>query len=461
MSGKKRYTSWGRYPHVEHKRVENIQWRNELPDVDQFEAPVLPFGYGRSYGDSCLNENGILLDTTALNQFIAFDKDSGIIRCEAGVSIEQILELVVPHGWFVPVSPGTKYVSVAGALANDVHGKNHHLAGTFGCHVTCFELVRSDGEVLVCSPTENEDYFRATIGGLGLTGLITWVEFRLKKIPTAFITMESIRFRNMDEFFEINAASEYSPYTVSWVDCLATGTALGRGLFSRGDFYDPPLGSDRKLGAGLPLQIPFDFPSQVVNTFTVRLFNALYYNKQLKKHTETVTHYNPFFYPLDVVTDWYRGYGKMGFVQYQFVIPYKHSLEPIKEIFRRIAASKQGSPLVVFKTFGEMKSPGILSFPRPGVTLAMDFAFRGEKTLHLLDELDEIVFGNGGALYPAKDARMSPQHFRMSYPDWETFAQYIDPKFSSSFWRRVTSEHQTRINYAQNSHHRREFSYSS
>lgn len=461
MSGKKRYTSWGRYPQVKAKRVEHIQWRTDLPDLGKFEAPVLPFGYGRSYGDSCLNEDGVLLDITGLNQFMAFDRENGILRCEAGVSVEQILELIVPYGWFVPVSPGTKYVTVAGALANDVHGKNHHVAGTFGCHVTRFELVRSDGEVLICSPTENEDYFRATIGGLGLTGLITWVEFRLKKIPTPFIQMESIKFRNLDEFFEITAESEGSPYTVSWVDCLATGDALGRGLFSRGGFYDPPLGSDRKLGTSVPLAVPFDFPSQMVNTFTVRLFNELYYNKQLKKHTEAVTHYNPFFYPLDAITDWYRGYGKKGFLQYQFVMPYKQSLEPIREIFRRIAHSQQGSPLVVFKTFGDMQSPGMLSFPRPGVTLAMDFAFRGEKTLRLLDELDEIVFASGGALYPAKDARMSPLHFRMSYPNWETFAGYTDPKFSSSFWRRVTADHQTRIDHAQNSHHRREFSYSS
>lgn len=460
MSGKKRYTSWGRYPHAEHKQVETFRWRNDLPDLNTFEASVLPFGYGRSYGDSCLNEDGILLDVTNLNHLIAFDKVNGVIRCEAGVSIEQILKVIIPHGWFVPVSPGTKYVSVGGAIANDVHGKNHHAAGTFGCHVTCFELVRSTGETLLCSPTENPEFFAATIGGLGLTGLITWAEFTLKKIPTPFVKVENIQFSNLDEFFAVNAESQAYPYTVSWVDCLATGESLGRGVFSRGDFYDPPLGIDRKIGEQIKPRVPFDLPWQLVNTMTVKIFNALYYNKQIQKRTEGITHYNPFFYPLDVITDWYHVYGKKGFLQHQFVMPYEESLEPIREIFRRIAHSKQGSPLVVFKTFGDVKSPGMLSFPRPGVTLAMDFAFRGKKTLKLLDELDNIVFANGGALYPAKDARMTPEHFRMSYPNWEEFAKYVDPKFSSSFWRRVTAD-QTGLNHAQNDYRRREFSYSS
>jgi FAD/FMN-containing dehydrogenase len=415
-----------------------IRWRDDLPDFSAIEGTVLPFGYGRSYGDSCLNNGGTLLDTTGLNQFIAFDAENGIIRCEAGVMLADILDVIVPRGWFLPVTPGTKYVSVAGAIANDVHGKNHHVAGTFGCHVTQFELLRSDGSRRICSPTENPDFFRATIGGLGLTGVILWAEFRLKKIPTPLIAQENIRFGSLDEFFDISAESEERgfEYTVSWVDCTAEGKDLGRGHFTRGNFYDPPLGVSKLPKPLPPIPVPIDAPTFLINTLTVKAFNNLYYHRQPWRMTHRIVHYNSFFYPLDTLTDWYRGYGKAGFLQYQFVMPY-HDIEPIREVFRRIAHSGQGSPLVVFKIFGDIRSPGILSFPRPGVTLALDFAFRGDKTLHLLDELDQIVMGCGGALYPAKDARMSPQAFRASYPNWEEFMDYVDPKFSSSFWRRV------------------------
>jgi FAD/FMN-containing dehydrogenase len=402
---------------------------------------VLPFGYGRSYGDSCLNEDGTLIDTTGLSQFISFDEETGLLRCEAGVSMAEILELLAPRGWFLPVSPGTKFVSVAGAIANDVHGKNHHVAGTFGRHVTQLELMRSDGSRLICSLHENADLFRATIGGMGLTGVILWAEFGLKRIPTPLIDQENIRFDNLTEFFDIAHESEdlgYE-YTVSWVDCLAQGDALGRGHFTRGNFYDPPLGLEKTPRPLPALPIPLDFPAFLVNTMTVKAFNTLYYHRQPWKMAHHVVHYNPFFYPLDVLTDWYRVYGKKGFVQYQFVVPYERGqYDHVREIFERIARSGQGSPLVVFKTFGDLESPGMLSFPRKGVTLALDFAFRGEKTLKLLDELDEIVFANGGALYPAKDARMSAEGFAQSFPNWRAFEQYIDPKFSSSFWRRVT-----------------------
>ncbi|MFP4321276.1 MAG: FAD-dependent oxidoreductase [Anaerolineales bacterium] len=437
--GTKRYSSWGRYPAAAHKHVESIRWRHDLPDLQAFAESVLPFGYGRSYGDSCLNNGGILLDTTALNQFMAFDTENGLLCCEAGVSLAEILEIIVPHGWFLAVTPGSKYVSVAGAIANDVHGKNHHVDGTFGCHVTRLELLRSDGQRLICSPDENEDYFRATIGGLGLTGVILWAEFRLKRIPSPLIKADNIRFRNVDEFFEITEESEALgyPYTVSWVDCMATGDSLGRGHFQRGNFYDPPLGLDEEPQALPPLPVPVELPSFAINPLTVKLFNTLYYNRQPTRLVRSVGHYNKFFYPLDALVDWYRGYGKAGFFQYQFVLPYE-DLAPVKTIFRRIANSGQGSPLVVFKVFGDMPSPGMLSFPRPGVTLAMDFPNKGRRTLELFDQLDEIVFAHGGALYPAKDARMSASAFRRSYPNWEAFAAYVDPKFSSTFWRRVT-----------------------
>ncbi len=433
------YLSWGRYPRLQPRQVQQVRWQQDLPNLAQIDGTVLPYGNGRSYGDSCQNDGGTLLDTRGLNRYIAFDRENGCIRCEAGVMVEDLLALIVPEGWFIPVSPGTKYVTVGGAIANDVHGKNHHAAGTFGCHVTRFELLRSTGERLICTPTENAALFRATIGGLGLTGLITWAEFTLKRIPTAYVDVENIQFESIDEFFRLSNESTNIDYTVSWLDCTAHGDQLGRGVFQRGDFYDPPLG-EQKPPRELPsVPVPFDLPEFLINPLTIRIFNALYFHKQLFPVTRGITHYDPFFYPLDILQNWHHVYGKSGFLQYQFVMPYDDGYEPIKTVFRRIVDSGQGSPLVVFKTFGDIKSPGMLSFPRRGVTLAMDFPFRGRKTLDLLNELDAIVFDHGGALYPAKDARMSGDAFRKSYPEWETFAQHVDPQFSSSFWRRVTA----------------------
>jgi FAD/FMN-containing dehydrogenase len=436
----KRYSSWGRYPASKPKQVVEVNWQHDLPNLSDYPESILPFGYGRSYGDSCLNNDGIVLDITGMNRFIAFDRENGLIRCEAGVSVDDILALIVPEGWFIPVSPGTKFVSVGGAIANDVHGKNHHVAGTFGCHVTQFELLRSDGERLLCSPTENVEMFKATIGGLGLTGLILWAEFKLKRVPTQFVEVEGIQFPNIEGFFELSSEPHHMSYTVSWLDCTATGNQFGRGVFERGDFYDPPLGMQKEPPELPSPTIPFDFPGFVINPLTIRAFNALYFHKQITPVKRGVKHYNPFFYPLDAINDWYRGYGKRGFLQYQFVLPYEEGYEPIKDVFRRIVRSGQASPLMVFKTFGDIESPGMLSFPRPGVTLAIDFPFRGQETLRLLDNLDGYIMEHGGAFYPAKDARMSGAAFRHSYPNWETFAQYVDPKFSSSFWRRVTGE---------------------
>src|SRR5947207_14804729 len=228
--------SWGRYPKVTPAEVQSVFWRSELPNIADFEQPVLPYAYGRSYGDSCLNEGGVSLDVSQLRRFISFDEDEGLLCCEAGVSLAEILELIVPRGWFIPVSPGTKFVSVGGAIANDVHGKNHHRAGTFGCHVTRFELLRSNGERFICSPTENRELFAATIGGLGLTGVILWAEFRLKRIVNPFIDMERIQFSSLDEFMQISAEMDQQyEYTVSWVDILIGGRALCRGIFMCGN----------------------------------------------------------------------------------------------------------------------------------------------------------------------------------------------------------------------------------
>ncbi len=428
--------SWGRYPRLAAaERLVSLEWPWENPFVDlPAEASVLPFAQGRSYGDSCLNAGGALLLTDRWNRCIAFDSRSGVLRCESGVTLADIIDTFLPRGWFLPVTPGTKFVSVGGAIANDVHGKNHHVAGTFGCHVRQFELLRSDGSRTVCSRTANRELFAATIGGLGLTGLITWAEIQLKPAATPFIDQESIKFGNLDEFFEVSKSTPAAmEYTVAWLDCVASGPDFGRGIFMRGRHSEVTARAPRKL----PLMVPVDFPSFALNSVTVKAFNHLYYGKQRRREVRSVTHYDPFFYPLDAIHRWNRIYGKRGFLQFQCVVPPTDGHRPIREILQTIVSSGQASFLAVLKEFGTVPSPGMLSFPRPGVTLALDFAFQGQSTLALFQRLDAYVREVGGALYPAKDACMGPENFRCYYPRWQEFSRYIDPRFSSSFWRRV------------------------
>lgn len=430
--------SWGRYPKVKARQVMPVFWRDDVPNLAAYEQSVLPYAYGRSYGDSCLNEDGISLDVSHLTRFISFDEQKGLLRCEAGVSLYDMLELIVPRGWFLPVTPGTQYISVGGAIANDVHGKNHHKTGTFGRHVTCFELLRSTGERLLCSPTENEQLFRATIGGLGLTGVMLWAEIQLKPIVSPLIAMERIRYGSLDEFMVLSSESDQDfEYTVAWVDCLARGRELGRGLFMRGNHDTTPYDVKRPAKK-LPLIVPFDMPSFVLNTLSMKAFNEVYYHAQRMQHISKTVPYAPFFYPLDTIQHWNRMYGKRGFLQYQCVVPPAHGSAVMKDLLHCISRSGEGSFLTVLKKFGDLPSPGMLSFPRPGLTLALDFPYNGQKTLRLFDALDTIVQQSGGGIYPAKDAHMSAESFQTYYPQWETFAQYIDPKFSSSFWRRVT-----------------------
>ncbi len=439
-SANKQPQSWGRYPSVTSSRIVPVYWRDELPNLALADQSILPYGYGRSYGDSCLNEGGISVDVSHLRNFISFDDECGLIKCEAGVSLADVLEVVVPRGWFLPVTPGTKFVSIGGAIANDVHGKNHHVAGTFGRHVTKFELVRSNGDHLICSPEQNSELFSATIGGLGLTGMIIWAEFHLKKIVNPYIDMESIRFESLDEFFELSTASDKDfAYSMSWVDLLIGGSALCRGKFLRGNHnQDPALAKKPLKQQKLPLTVPIDFPSFVLNTYTVKVFNEAYYHVQREKYVKKVESYDPFFYPLDAIHNWNRIYGKHGFFQYQFVVPFENGRDALYKIIHHIQQAGEGSFLTVLKQFGDIQSPGMLSFPRPGITLALDFSNHGERTQKFLRELDRIIEDNGGVLYPAKDSRMSPESFQKYYPRWKEFEQYIDPKFSSSFWRRVT-----------------------
>ncbi|MBX7136663.1 MAG: FAD-binding oxidoreductase [Oligoflexia bacterium] len=431
------YQSWGRYPQVT-QSVLGFNWRGDkLPTLSG--KSILAQGFCRSYGDSCLNENNVVLSTRALDRMIAFDPASGVLRCESGVSLEQILNLAVPQGWFLPVTPGTKFVSVGGAIANDVHGKNHHRAGTFGRHVRAFELLRSDGSRRVCSERSDGGLYAATIGGLGLTGVITWAEIQLRPILNPFIEMESIKFRSLEEFFQISADSDRNfEYTVAWLDCVSSGSAFGRGIFMRGNHSRSENDKTRKIPGRQKLVVPLDFPAWALNRLSVKAFNTLYYGKQVAREKKSSVYYDPFFYPLDAVLQWNRIYGKNGLVQFQCVVPVQGGHQAIREILATIVASGQASFLAVLKEFGAISSPGILSFPRPGVTLCLDFAMRGERTLALLQRLDQMVAQAGGAMYPAKDALMRAENFKSYYPRWAEFAEYVDSQISSSFWRRVS-----------------------
>jgi FAD/FMN-containing dehydrogenase len=430
-----KYRSWAYIPEVDQKAVIPA-WSDF--DLDLETKSLLPHGNARSYSDSCLNSEGTLIENRLLDRFISFDEETGILKCESGVLFSQILDLIVPKNWFLPVTPGTKYVTVGGAIANDVHGKNHHQDGSLGRHIRSFELKRSDGTQLLCTANKNPDYFSATIGGLGLTGFITWAEIQLLKIPSPMIKVETTAFYGLDEFYSLSEkANTKHQYSVAWLDCNSKGSQFARGLFMAGDHTE----STKLIKSATlepKLSIPFNFPQKTLNQFTIKAFNTLYFNKnRLSSGKTTYQHYDSFFYPLDGIGNWNRIYGNKGFYQYQFVVPFSEK-ETMKKILEKIVDSGLGSFLAVLKEFGDLSSPGMLSFPRPGICLALDFANRGDVTLKLIAELDDMVVEAGGAAYPAKDVCMSSKSFQSFYPKIEEFKKYIDPRFSSDFWRRVS-----------------------
>lgn len=427
--------SWNRLPNIAPDKIFTLT-EHAIPLIEHAPHPLLAHGNGRSYGDVCLNDKGTLLHTHLLDRFISFDQKNGILRCESGVTLQSILQLVVPHGWFLASTPGTQYATVGGALANDVHGKNHHREGSFGHHVRAFELIRSTGEVLLCRPDLNTDMFRATVGGLGLTGLLSWVEIQLIPVNNPWMWVESQRFSNLEHFWQLNKEAEQQwPYTVAWIDCLASGNAQGRGILFTGKHaaHQTQLPAYKECSR----QIPFDPPISLINGLSLRGFNALYY-RQPTKPQGGLRHYAPYFYPLDAIQNWNRIYGHKGFYQYQCVLPPEVAREATAQLLDAIAQSGQGSFLAVLKTFGSQASVGMLSFARPGTTLALDFPNLGDRALKLFNRLDAIVSEAGGALYPAKDARMPASLFQSGFPIWERFADFIDPAFSSHFWQRVT-----------------------
>ncbi|HEY3697827.1 MAG TPA: FAD-binding oxidoreductase [Spongiibacteraceae bacterium] len=440
MTGGERW-SWGLYPYAP-QQAQVLHWRDQLaPALNKLAASkitTLPYGNGRSYGDSCLADSDQLLQLRGLNRFIEANWETGVLCVEAGTTLEEILRVSVPRGWFLPVTPGTKFVTVGGALANDVHGKNHHVRGTFGMHVRRFGLLRSDSGLHECAADENGDLFVATIGGLGLTGVVVWVELQLMPIRSNAIETINFRFENLHEFFALS--DQYDPtheYSVAWIDCVASGSALGRGHFTVGDHASD---GDLTLSVRRKLVMPLTPPLSLVNSLSLRAFNHFYYRRQRERERHFCSDYDSFFYPLDAIAHWNRMYGPRGFQQYQCVIPNPHARTAIPELLRAIAVHNAGSFLTVLKRCGDKHSPGLLSFPLPGVSFAIDFPQREKLNRKLFERLDAIVHECGGRLYPAKDAHMRGVDFRNAYPAWTQIETLRDPLLLSRFWQRVTRD---------------------
>lgn len=427
--------SWGRIRACTPNEIYSPE--NHFSRLSNTSDMMLAIGNLRSYGDSCYNDNGFIINNKNLKHFIHFDHKNGYLTAEAGVLLKEILRLVVPHGWFLAVTPGTWFITLGGAVANDVHGKNHHQVGSFGNFTEEFELVRSDGTKQICSRTTNPELFYATIGGIGLTGWITWIKIKLLKIQNPYLITKGYKFGKLDEFFELNKELEsVNTYTVSWIDCTAKKSQLGRGIYYVGRHSEDS--EVRKNIASKPSvrRMPITPPFSLINKVSLKLFNHVYFNRHVAAEPQC-THYEQFFYPLDSVLNWNRIYGKKGFYQYQCVVPKSDANIVVAEMLDQISKSGLGSFLAVLKTFGNKHSGGLMSFPREGITLALDFANNGKVTENLFKRLDDLVIAANGALYIAKDMRMSQKMFEASYPNLTEFTKYVDPQFSSNLWRRV------------------------
>lgn len=429
--------SWGRVFRYLHNVSHIDRLGGASTTLFEKDAITLFHGMGRSYGDVALNADGALKITRAADNIIAFDRETGRIRAQSGTTLAQLNEITVPSGWITPVSPGTKFVTLGGAVANDVHGKNHHQVGSFGAHVCGLKLKRSDGEILVCSPDENTDLFHATISGLGLTGYIEWVDLQLKKIESSNLEVENYRYRHIDEFFDWNDKSADWPYTAAWIDCFASKANVGAGIFTRARFSDDGVLVSNSRSNGR--KFPFELPTILLNKYTISTFNWAY-KRRPGGQFKGLQNYQGFFYPLDTIEGWNKLYGRNGFYQHQSIIPNEHGREGVMALLDAIRASGQGSFLAVLKRHGPERSPGLNTFPLDGVSLALDFANRGEKTLSLLHRLDEIALKYGGRMYPAKDGSMTAETYQASYPNWKTLEKFRDPKINSSFWKRVTQQ---------------------
>ncbi|MDP1835776.1 MAG: FAD-binding oxidoreductase [Chlamydiales bacterium] len=426
-------SSWGNYPVVTTNVVRPERYRDlfDLPD------PYIPRGLGRSYGDAALLSGENVIVTERLDRVLSFDASTGLLQAEAGLTIDDIIKYFVPKGWFPPVTPGTKFVTLGGCIAADVHGKNHHRDGSFGAHVKELELILADGTAQRCSATQNQELFWATVGGMGLTGIISEVSLQLQPIDTAYISTRHCAARNLDEAIKLlSEESSDDKYSVAWIDCLATGKDLGRSVVILGHHAKldmlPTATRAKPLQIKRPLQltVPMALPFSAVNRWSVQRFNDLYYSRQSRKTEPRLVSFDPFFYPLDAIAHWNRIYGKKGFIQYQFVIPTQKAAEGLRAILDRLASSKRASFLAVLKRFGK-QDQGLLSFPTEGFTLALDIAVTDSDLFPFLDQLDQLVLQYDGRVYLAKDARMKADMFRAMYPRYQEFQLIkakVDPK---------------------------------
>lgn len=437
-------SGWGRFP-VERNLVARpekpVNVRNLLRSV--IASSYIARGLGRSYGDAALNRAGAVISTVRLNRFLAFCPESGVLECEAGVSLAEIIDYFLPRGFFLPVTPGTKFVTVGGAIAADIHGKNHHRDGTIATCLLDFRLLLPSGEVVNCSPTSHADVFWATVGGMGLTGIILSARLGLRRVESAFASVDYETTTGLDQVLEAFAGDEEKyQYSVAWVDCLATGNSAGRAVLIRGNHASAAeAASDGATRLRRPsgLAVPVDLPGFVLNPLSVAVFNELYYRFHRGKRRRLVT-LNSFFYPLDAIGDWNRLYGRRGFIQYQFVVPLENGRAALLEVFERLKKSGLSPFLAVLKKLGKA-NPGLLSFPMEGYTLAVDIPVRAGLK-EFTGELDQKIVGHGGRVYLAKDALLSPGMFPHMYPNVEEFRamkQRLDPegRLASSLARRL------------------------
>ena len=405
--------SWGMYPRNYEFKIKDF---NESNLSSNFKFNSIPYGNGRSYGDSCISEN--IVSFKNYNHFISFDEFNGVLRVQSGVLLEEIINVIISKGWFLKVNPGTKLITVGGAIASDIHGKNHHVEGCFSECVNWFSLLIPSGEVIKCSRDENEELFLSTCGGMGLTGLIIDVEIQLKKVNSIYINQKTIKSKNLDETFKIFESIKNDPYSVAWIDCLSKGDKIGRSIVMSGEFSNDGelIYSPKKK-----LNIPFNFPSFSLNTLTVKIFNWFYYNKVRKKISHQKVNFDSFFFPLDSIRNWNRIYGKNGFTQYQFILPKEESYEGLKSILNEISKSGKGSFLAILKLYGK-ENKNYLSFPLEGYSLALDFKI-DKGIFNLLDKLDQIVINHKGRIYLSKDVRVSKETFEKGYPQINKFRE--------------------------------------
>ncbi len=420
--------SWGMYPKINNTALK-FGTEKVLLKLLEGHRELIAHGNGRSYGDSALND--YVVHVRPHDYFIDFDEKNGLLHVQAGVLLSEILEAFVPRGWFLKITPGTKLITVGGAIASDVHGKNHHIEGCFSQSVKEFNMMLADGRVVTCSKTATPELFRATCGGQGLTGIILDAKIHLKKIHSKFIHQTTIKTANLQETFHAFESCRHEPYSVAWIDCLAKGPQLGRCLLMTGTF-----GKDGRLDLQNKnkLSIPINFPSFILNRFSVQTFNKLYYGKVRKGVSHQKVGIDSFFYPLDAIGHWNRIYGKNGFTQYQFILPKAASYEGLQKVLKTIADSGKGSFLAVLKLYGPAND-NYLSFPMQGYSLALDFKIE-TGLFELLDRLDEIVVEHGGRIYLTKDVRVKKEIFQQGYPHIDTFRKFrsdnqMDQKFHS------------------------------